>query len=1139
MATELLEPGVSVIQEFRSVSPTIVTPTLVPCVVAPCFQVVEALETDSTGNSVLNTDAVASVPAIQTAVNPGPYSGLDGLTLKVSINGGAAQTFTFSDPTAADLSAGQVKDAMAASVPAPVSFGAFVTTKGASDYLQLKSTASGDGQTLQILDGTANSVLGFADNYIVEGESKYNQDTIHVEQANFPDERGIIDELDVDEDSIRVFVNPGTSLREFQRDEAFLRRQKSAIYTSAAITFPTTTLFSGPNPLKFAFVDKKGDATEEFTFTGEAATAVALATAMNALIGATVDRVTPNADPTKIDFTSPDGYFEVKTPSADSAHAALGWAVGTESLFSRGAFTVEAADDGDGDLKTPLIDVDADDFTQAATSALVTGSVAIVAEVAIHNKTLKVALDGQRRQEIVFDGGPIISGAIFVVGNTLDTETFDLEVNGILKTVTFAGSDPLTHDDVIAQINAAAGTTVAYRSDIAGAAAPAGTYISFQVGGATPIAGASVKLVYATSDPLAWTDLGLTGVIDIEQTLTLAEIETQVDATMGVGFSDDATVATKLTLNSLILGNESKIEIFDGTANALLGFTDDSTVYGGPFPPKVGYDVYGDGVFIGSIAAVTPGAVNTRLKLDREVATTYWAKAMYIQAKNIAIPQLANEPTPDLVVDLAGAIDLKADFLRDTEGIPTLANGELIIAYKALRLDVTALAEEPSLITLEDTIDLTAALSPIDTDNPLGLMLYFALINAPGIEVAGLGVDSTSAAEPGGTSLAYSRALTFLEAQEVYAMAPGSQSPTVHQLFITHVDAQSEPDAKGERIVFINPEMPGEGIPALAVSGTDGDSTATTNEFDTKLASLAADVLAAGVDPIGSIDVADGLFLDIASDAVRYNISAITGTKVTIRVAFSPGENDDDFYSETNLPLTLISETFSIKVRGADLVTTDGDPDYSAIAEAYQDLGGSYLNRRVIMVAPEEVGAIVGSLEQKIPGYYLCAAIAGMVGQLPPQQPFTNFPISGFTRVFGSNDVFSRTQMNVGAAGGTYWVVQNVAGGPLSCRHQLTTNLNSIEQRELSITKVVDFTAKFMRSGLRNFIGKFNITQPFLDTLSTVIQGQLSFLTESGVLIGGDLNNIIQDESAPDTVLIDVTLDVPFPANYIRLTLII
>ena len=127
----------------------------------------------------------------------------------------------------------------------------------------------------------------------------------------------------------------------------------------------------------------------------------------------------------------------------------------------------------------------------------------------------------------------------------------------------------------------------------------------------------------------------------------------------------------------------------------------------------------------------------------------------------------------------------------------------------ALRLDVTALATTPALLTFEDTTDLDDALEPVNTDNPLALMIYFMLINAPGITVTGLGVDAVSADYPDGTDTAYARALTFLEAQEVYALAPGTQEPVVHQLFITHVDTASDPDAKGERIVFINPEMPG------------------------------------------------------------------------------------------------------------------------------------------------------------------------------------------------------------------------------------------------------------------------------------------------------------------------------------------
>ncbi len=285
--------------------------------------------------------------------------------------------------------------------------------------------------------------------------------------------------------------------------------------------------------------------------------------------------------------------------------------------------------------------------------------------------------------------------------------------------------------------------------------------------------------------------------------------------------------------------------------------------------------------------------------------------------------------------------------------------------------------------------------------------------------------------------------------------------------------------------------------------------------------------------------MSDGVYLDIATDAKLYNISNVSGSVVTIRVTFAPGENDDSYYSTTNLPSPLISESFSVKVRGLKLETSTGDPDYQKIAETYAALGTSYGDRRITMTAPDQAGVLISGLEQLVKGYYMNCGIAGMIGQQPPQQGFTNFPMAGFSRVVGSDDSFSNSQMNVGAAGGTYWILQEVANGPLTCRHQLTTDTSSIEKRELSITRVVDYTAKFMRAGIRNFIGKFNITQGFLDTLSTIIQGQLTYLSEAGVLIGGDLNNIVQDTTAPDVVLADCSLDVPYPCNFLRLTLVI
>jgi len=1228
MATELMRPGVEVIQEFRTVSPTVVTPTLVPCAVGPAFQILEALKTDATGNRVLNTDAVASVAAVLTAANPGLYMGLDGLKLAVSVNGGPEQEFTLADPTAVGLSAGQVKDQIAAATVPPSGFGAYVSTQGGSSYLQLRSTGKGDGQTLKVLTGSANTILGFHNNYIAEGTSTYKQDKVRIEQLMFPDPRGIIDELDIDEDSIRVFINTGASLKEVLRTSTFLRRKKLCRYTSGTISFPLT----GITGKKFSYKEGETGTTQTYTFVSDPSDVAGLVSAMNALIG-TVKLYVNGAN--KIDFLSDAGRFEVMAPSSNTAHAMIGWTDGAK------AWTLEVLDPGDGSTKSVFIVVDEDNFSAVAGPAQLTGSTTITTDVDVHNKTFHCAVDGGQEQEVIFDGGPIVSGSAFT-GLILSAKTLGLAVNGVTKSVTFTGghviptsafngvglgtkvlnlsvggspvvvtfstgpdltitqaiteintaagatvcyrslatgvADPAgtyitfqvggtsptgvaisavyagsdgwsrigfagTADlgpdlyiaDAIAQINAQVGATVCYRSNSTGAVDPAGTYISYQVGGAVEVSGSSIVLTYATST--GWAALGLTGVVDLDQMLTLAEIVTALNATFGTGFA--AAVTNHLQINSLSSGDESKLEIGNGTANTILGLTLGQVGNGSPFPVAVGDAIYGDGSLVGYVVQVAPGGYTNRLKLDRKVALDFGAAAMYVEAMGLTSPLPANRPTPDLVVDLSGAVTVKNDILRSTEGAPIVATGSLVISYKALRLDVSPAAAEPGLLSLSDTTDLSDSLEPVNADNPLALQLYFMLINAAGITVAGIGVDAVSSGNPDGTPEAYSRACGFLQAQEVYALAPTSQDPTVHQIFATHVTSMSEPDNKGERIVFICPEMPGEAIPKVATSGTDGDSTATTNEFDTKIPSLATDVLNAGVNPVGTIPVSAGLYLTIASNTNRYSISAISSTKISIRVAFSPGENDDQFYATTNLPADLISETFSIKVRGEELVDSNGKPDYEKIAQAYQDLGKTYGNRRVIMVAPEKLGANVDGAEQKIPGYYLCGAIAGMVGRLPPQQGFTNYPVTGFTRVFGSNDVFNEHQLNVGAAGGTYWVIQEVAGAPVSCRHQLTTDLTSIETRELSITKIVDFTAKFMRAGLRSFIGKFNVTQSFLDTLSTVVQGQLGFLAESGVIIGGDLNNIVQDEKAPDTVLIDVTLDVPYPCNYIRLTLVI
>ena len=510
----------------------------------------------------------------------------------------------------------------------------------------------------------------------------------------------------------------------------------------------------------------------------------------------------------------------------------------------------------------------------------------------------------------------------------------------------------------------------------------------------------------------------------------------------------------------------------------------------------------------------------------------------YIIAKDLPDGGSVTRPYPDLDVDLTGGAHLKHQFLRNSEGNPTDVIAPVYLAYTAVRQDVTALASSPGLLRFDDTATLATSLGPLTTDNPLGLGLFFALLNAPGAQVTGLGVDAISADSPFGTVEAFTRAAEYLEGFEVYALAILTHNQTVAQVFNTHVNFKSQPEEKGERIILWNPTVPTRALDDLVASGTDGDGLTTTT-FDTKVASLSPLVTNAGVSPVGTIPTTEGLFLDLASNDSNYSIESLAGSVVTLRTTFAAGENDDSFYSTSALTLPVISDTFSIKVRGGVLTTPTGQQDKQAVAENLALLGASFLNRRFWLTFPDTCAAVLSGLEQSIDGFYMNAAIVGMIGQQPPQQSFTNFPMAGFTRVIGSNDTFSETHMNIMAGGGVYIIVQDGQGAPLSARFALTTDLTSIETRTDSITKIVDFAAKFLRRSLQSFIGRFNITQGFLDSLGSVIQGVLGFLVESGVLIGGTLNNIIQDEDAPDTVLVDISLDVPFPANFIRLTLVV
>jgi hypothetical protein len=180
-----------------------------------------------------------------------------------------------------------------------------------------------------------------------------------------------------------------------------------------------------------------------------------------------------------------------------------------------------------------------------------------------------------------------------------------------------------------------------------------------------------------------------------------------------------------------------------------------------------------------------------------------------------------------------------------------------------------------------------------------------------------------------------------------------------------------------------------------------------------------------------------------------------------------------------------------------------------------------------------------------LPGYYLCAALGGMVAGFPVQQGFTNTGVAGIADLKDSNFYFTRAQLNTIAAAGTFLFVQATQGSIPYVRHELTTNMSALQYRELLCVKNWDWLSYYYYNQLSGFIGKWNITPDALNTLrQTIISASQLVMGQKLPKIGAPLlsytiNSLAQDATELDQVDINMTIAIVYPMNYISLYLVI
>lgn len=449
-----------------------------------------------------------------------------------------------------------------------------------------------------------------------------------------------------------------------------------------------------------------------------------------------------------------------------------------------------------------------------------------------------------------------------------------------------------------------------------------------------------------------------------------------------------------------------------------------------------------------------------------------------------------------------------------------VTSANLFVEYRALLQNATA-----AIDSVNDLAAVTEKLGVVHPDNPLAQGVYDAVLNAQNSSVYFIGVQSDDLA-------GYAEAIQISEkSDKVYSFVPLTFDRTIQDAVVAHVNAYSTPDVGRWRIAWLS--VKDEKSSVIYDLKEDGSSYYATVTDDPSVTGT----------QINLVTVAGATFVD---DGVRPNDS--------VRLNFRLNADGKLVYDEytvarvrTNTSLLLAQKLSSeITSSAPSKVQIVRNYTRSERAANIAAIGGDYNNRRVRVVFPDsyKYGSVVK------PGYIAAAGLAGLRSGVVPHQGLTNSEFLGATDLSKVVVEFSQSDLDVMAEKGIWIITQEVVGATPYVRHQLTTDERSLNTSEDSITTNVDSISYALKAALSPFIGRYNVNPENIQELYYAVAAELRFrANDTFVARAGnqlvsfdektDIIKIAQNATYKDRVDVQVRLNVPYPMNYINLTLVV
>jgi len=283
-------------------------------------------------------------------------------------------------------------------------------------------------------------------------------------------------------------------------------------------------------------------------------------------------------------------------------------------------------------------------------------------------------------------------------------------------------------------------------------------------------------------------------------------------------------------------------------------------------------------------------------------------------------------------------------------------------------------------------------------------------------------------------------------------------------------------------------------------------------------------------------------FVEVPTPAVAEGVTFTSVNQLVINAVDS--ENRVTFVVGSDI-LTTNLETgqtdIGYRVRRT-LTKPDQVDELVAVVESLND-------KRITMVWPDEV-FVSGvknektNVQNRSPGFYMAAVVGGLSAGLPPHQGFTNFGIAGIDEIFNSTRYFSRAQLTELSNAGWFVFEQETENSLPYVVHQLTTDVSTTQNGELSIVRDFDFVALFYKALMEPFLGRYNVINSTLDLIREALNnGTVQLRAQTLPRIGAPIINATVDsvevlEGSADRVEVFMTIQLPFPLNRIGLHLV-